>query len=548
MPRRAATRLPQIQSLESRRLLTAFTVNTLSDTTDAGDNLITLREAVAKVNALPGADAITFAPGLTGSIKLADGQIGITDALTIAGPGAPLLTLDGNNASRIFTIAAGTQATLANLTLANGRAGEQQNGGAISNDGTLTLAGVSITGNRAGDGGSPATFGASGGLGGGVYNAGTLTIRDSAILDNTAGRGADGNDDFGFGGSGGRGGDGGGVYNDVGATVTILNTTLARNKAGDGGDGGDVVFSSGTGGRGGNGGSGGGVANAGTATLVNVTLTSNASGNGGLGGFGGSGGTFGRPGFYGNGGGLFNDDGTFEVGNTLSAANDPGAPSPDAAGDFTSLGHNLIAITDESTGWIASDQTAASFDPPIDAKLGDVNYHGGPTRTVSLLAGSPAIDAGDSALAATYQLTADQRGYVRKYGAGVDVGALEADAALAGDANHDDLVNFDDLLLLAKNYNKVNATWSQGDFSGDGLVNFDDLLILAKNYNRTLLSPPPEVATAPATAPASPVVAATLVQAPAGSATTDKTRRPTPAPVFGAQKIAKPAPPAKGPH
>lgn len=546
MSRRRTTRVPQIQSLESRRLLTAFTVNTLADTTDAGDNLLTLREAVAQANALAGADAITFAPGLTGSIKLADGQIAITDALTVTGPGAPLLTLDGNSASRIFTIAAGTQATLANLALANGRVGEQQNGGAISNDGTLTLIGVSITGSRAGDGGSPATFGAAGGNGGGVYNAGTLTIRDSAILDNAAGTGADGNDDFGFGGSGGRGGDGGGVYNDVGATLTMLNTTLARNKAGDGGNGGRVVFSSGTGGRGGNGGSGGGVANAGAATLVNVTLTANASGNGGLGGFGGSGGTFGRPGFYGNGGGLFNDDGSFQVGNTLSAANDPGAPSPDAAGAFTSLGHNLISVNDESTGWIASDRTASSFDPPLDAKLGDVNYHGGPTRTVSLLAGSPAIDAGDAALAAAYQITADQRGYVRRYGAGVDVGAVEANAALAGDANRDNTVNFDDLLLLAKNYNSTGATWERGDFTGDGLVNFDDLLVLAKNYNRTVLSPLPEAAAAPATVAASPVVAANASAAPSGSVTTDKTKKPTPVPVFSPKKITKPAPPAKG--
>jgi len=543
MPRRRHTRIPHLHPLESRRLLTAFTVNTLTDTTNPTDTLLTLREAITQSNTSAGPDTIAFAPALTGTIKLAESQIDITDSLTVTGPGAPLLTIDANAASRIFSIAPGAQVTLANLTLTNGRVGEQQNGGALSNEGTLTLAGVSITNSRAGDGGSPATFGASGGNGGGVYNAGTLTVRDSAILDNAAGRGADGNEDFSFGGTGGRGGDGGGIYNDVGATLTILNTTLARNHAGDGADGGDIsAFFTGTGGRGGNGGSGGGVANAGTATLVNVTLTANASGNGGVGGFGGSGGTFGRPGFYGSGGGLFNDDGTFQIGNTLSAANDPGAPSPDAAGAFTSLGHNLVAITDESTGWVASDKTAASFDPPLDAKLGDVNYHGGPTQTVSLLAGSPAIDAGDAALAAAYQLTADQRGYVRKYGAAVDVGALEANSALGGDANRDNIVNFADLLALARNYNATGATWEKGDFDGNGIVNFNDLLTLARNYNRTVLSPPP-IAAPPATLLASPAVAAATTSAP--SSKTDKTKRPTPVPVFSPKKIANPAPSAK---
>jgi hypothetical protein len=57
---------------------------------------------------------------------------------------------------------------------------------------------------------------------------------------------------------------------------------------------------------------------------------------------------------------------------------------------------------------------------------------------------------------------------------------------LNGDATGDRVVNFDDLLVLAKNYNNIGVTFAQGDFTGDGLVNFDDLLVLAKNYNKTL--------------------------------------------------------------
>jgi hypothetical protein len=55
----------------------------------------------------------------------------------------------------------------------------------------------------------------------------------------------------------------------------------------------------------------------------------------------------------------------------------------------------------------------------------------------------------------------------------------------AGDANLDGVVNFADLLRLAKNYGQspAGSAWYGGDFNYDGVVNFGDLLILAKNYN-----------------------------------------------------------------
>jgi hypothetical protein len=55
---------------------------------------------------------------------------------------------------------------------------------------------------------------------------------------------------------------------------------------------------------------------------------------------------------------------------------------------------------------------------------------------------------------------------------------------IGGDADFSGLVNFDDLLALAKAYNKVDQYWTNGEFTRDGLVNFDDLLVLAKNYNK----------------------------------------------------------------
>lgn len=61
---------------------------------------------------------------------------------------------------------------------------------------------------------------------------------------------------------------------------------------------------------------------------------------------------------------------------------------------------------------------------------------------------------------------------------------LLARIALGGDANLDGSVNFDDLLLLAANYNAPSSTaWSTGDFDRSGTTDFDDLLLLAANYN-----------------------------------------------------------------
>ncbi len=56
-------------------------------------------------------------------------------------------------------------------------------------------------------------------------------------------------------------------------------------------------------------------------------------------------------------------------------------------------------------------------------------------------------------------------------------------AARAGDADLNGTVNFDDLLILAQNYNSASVTsWATGDFDGTGTTVFDDLLALAQNY------------------------------------------------------------------
>jgi hypothetical protein len=70
----------------------------------------------------------------------------------------------------------------------------------------------------------------------------------------------------------------------------------------------------------------------------------------------------------------------------------------------------------------------------------------------------------------------------------VDGSAVLVRTTLAGDANLNGKVDFNDLVKLAQNYNtKVSTTteswWTRGDFNYDGSVDFNDLVKLAQNYN-----------------------------------------------------------------
>lgn len=58
--------------------------------------------------------------------------------------------------------------------------------------------------------------------------------------------------------------------------------------------------------------------------------------------------------------------------------------------------------------------------------------------------------------------------------------------SLPGDTNLDGVVDFADLVVLARNYGMTSATWEQGDFDGDGKVDFSDLVILARNYGQAI--------------------------------------------------------------
>src|SRR5262249_57836874 len=126
-----------------------LTVNTLADnTTDT--SVLTLRDAVLLVNnggdptalgqsSMPGGwtsqiagsfgsnDTIQFDPSLTASapqtITLGGSELLLSRSVTITGPGASLLAISGNNASRVFEVASGTTDTISGLTIEKGSNG-----------------------------------------------------------------------------------------------------------------------------------------------------------------------------------------------------------------------------------------------------------------------------------------------------------------------------------------------------------------------------------------------------------------------------------------
>jgi hypothetical protein len=130
------------------------------------------------------------------------------------------------------------------------------------------------------------------------------------------------------------------------------------------------------------------------------------------------------------GGGLH---GSMTLLNTIVAGNTATKGSNDLEGAFVSAGHNLIGDGTGATGLtdgVNGDQVGTA-DAPIDPKLGPLQNNGGSTKTMALLAGSPAIDAGtDSYIPAS----TDQRGCTRVLDgdldgtAVVDIGAYEYNA------------------------------------------------------------------------------------------------------------------------
>lgn len=396
--------------------LSSVQAYTVTSTNDSGPG--SLREAIAATPSTGG--TIDFA--VTGTITLTNGQLYIEKNLTILGPGANLLTINGAGRSRVFYIAAGAQASISSLTISGGYVrgtngviveGETVRGGGVFNNGNLTLTSCSIRGNgvRGGDGPPYSGHAAGGGIGGGLYNTGTLVLSGCTLSGNSATGG-----DVSMGFPSGGVGHGGGLVN-AGGSLAMTNCTLCGNSARGGDSTGGLPDDGGGNGVGGALGDGWTGAQ---AWVVSCTI----QGNNSAGGFSWFSFEYGQS----FGGGIRSTINT-HVMNSIVAGNSAGT-GRDVWGTVDSRGYNLIGATNDSSGWVASD-LRGSTNSPLLALLGPLQDNGGPTPT--LLPQPPysaAIDNGKS-----FGLATDQRGLPRPMdwgdypnaagGDGSDIGACE---------------------------------------------------------------------------------------------------------------------------
>lgn len=325
------------------------------------------------------------------SIKIATAtykeNLTINISLSLIGSGASGTIIDGGGINTVVTISsASAQVAISKVTVRNGSSH------GVSNIGILTMNSTHITGNISCGGGgiynggvltinestinenSVFQYGLCRGFGGGILNSGTLTLNNSTISGNTA--------------SGTYGPTGGGIYNK--GSLIVNNSTISGN----------VLAKSGTFA----GTDGGGITNSGTLKISSSTISANGAQ------FGGN--LYG-PATLQNG----------IVANSLSGGN--------CSRSVNSNGHNL-----------SSDGTC-DFDGTGDLNntnplLGPLQNNGGPTQTMALPSGSPAIDAGNPSGCTDGNgdlLKTDQRGKPRpdtEDTGGCDMGAYESQSVDSG--------------------------------------------------------------------------------------------------------------------
>jgi hypothetical protein len=320
--------------------------------------------------ALVGGGTVTFA--CSGTIVVP--EIFISANTTIDATGQNV-TLSGNNANRVLNVSSGPTLTLKSLTITKGLADA---GGGIANFGTLNMSDCIVSGNSA--------AGWDDIEGGGIVNWGTMSIDLSTISGNSVTLNGSGFTPYGFGGGISNFGSigitnstiaanaitsvghaaGGGIFN--WSVVNITNSTLAGNSVvgADRSEGG-AIFN-----------------NSGPLSLTYTTIAGNSASK--------------------VGGGIANGNIVY-MGASILAGNS--APNlPDLYGPIVSQGDNLIGV---------------------NAKLGPLANNGGPTQTMALLTGSPAINAVTDC---TGGPIADQRGVARPQGIACDIGAFELETAV----------------------------------------------------------------------------------------------------------------------
>ena len=336
-------------------------------------------------------------------------NISIPFNLQLIGAKAATTIIDGGYNGDVVASYSTAPVGLTNLTI---RKGSGSHGGGVLNGGQMTITSCIISGNVAG-------------AGGGIYNSGTLTITTSTITGNYA--------------ASTYSAAGGGIYNN--GTLTINNSTLSKNAGTP-----NFVY-------------GGAILNSGTLTINNSTLNGNSA-SGSTGGAGGaidtSAGTvmITNSTIAGNsasavfgGGGLYIEGGTVEISNSTISGNSSPVPGGGISntGATVTLQNSIVAGslkggncygTITSHGYNLSSDHTCNFSKTGDLngtnpKLGGLRNNGGPTQTMALPTGSPAIDAGNPSGCSDsvgQLLTTDQRGQPRpdkEDTGGCDMGAYE---------------------------------------------------------------------------------------------------------------------------
>jgi predicted outer membrane repeat protein len=328
-----------------------------------------------------------------GGIYVAYGTVTVTDS-TFDGDNAGYGGGGGINNEDTLTV---NDSTFSDNSATNGAL--SSGGGGIRNSGILTVMNSSFSGNTV----IGEELNDKDGLGGGIWNNGTLNVTGSTFDGNTA-EGASGP----YAGDGDRAGLGGAIYADAG-TVSIANSTFTENQAKSGDNtsscitcpfsdagGGAIYMASGSG-----------------HSIINSTLSGNLVTQG-------ANTKITAPT---HSGALFVGTGsTVDLKNSILA--NSLAPGGDCFSNSATVNQTSNLIENQFNSSCGS--PALTSDPLLDA-LAD---NGGPTKTVALQAGSPAIDAGDDATCtATPVNNLDQREVTRPQGAHCDIGAYEVEVS-----------------------------------------------------------------------------------------------------------------------
>lgn len=318
--------------------------------------------------ALAGGGLVTFNCGGPATILITDNNL-ITDDTNIDGGG--LITFSGgdNSGLQMFYVNRGVRFSVSNAVLStgNGEASTElpcgSNNTAIYNDyGMVTVTSSTFSDNISGSGGP-------------IFNShGTLTVTNSIFSDNlSCGASA--------------------IYNAAG-TVTLANSIFFHNS--DSSSGGGYII----------------ISQDGTLTMTNSTFSLNSTTRGGStllnqrGALTVTNSTFSLNSNKGGGSTIQNILGSATLTNTIVANNSGG----NCYRAITDGGHNIDDGT--TCGFSAANGSLNNTDPQLDpAGLKD---NGGPTQTIALQAGSPAINAGSETVCAAAPVNnLDQRGFVR---------------------------------------------------------------------------------------------------------------------------------------